>query len=165
MPSYNNWARLYLVSGKLSVCVAVVERPHITISLPLFCACGSMFLLRLELCGAGVQFCLGCSPDWLCLKLHSFPYPNLVSSERKHVSTQSAYLHWAGRSNFTRPDLLSRQINYLHYSTSRRSMSRFTVKELERRFIKYANSDEFPDTAVEWHEYDGQIRIVFIWVE
>lgn len=44
-------------------------------------------------------------------------------------------------------------------------MSRFTVKELQRKFIKYANSDEFPNTAVEWHEYDGQVRIVFVWVE
>ena len=44
-------------------------------------------------------------------------------------------------------------------------MSRFTVKELERRFVKFANSDKFPDTVVEWHEYDGQLRIVFIWVE
>lgn len=44
-------------------------------------------------------------------------------------------------------------------------MPRFTVKELERRFVKFANSDKFPDTVVEWHEYDGQVRIVFIWVE
>ena len=44
-------------------------------------------------------------------------------------------------------------------------MPRFTVKELERRFVKFANSDKFPDTVVEWHEYDGQVRSVFIWGE
>jgi len=108
---------------------------------------------------------LVCADDWVCFEFYSFPHFDLVPSERKYVSAQDPHLYWVGRINHARPNLLSRQINYLYYSTSRRSMSRFTVKDLERRFIKYANSDEFPETAVQWHEYDGKVRIVFIWVE
>ena len=44
-------------------------------------------------------------------------------------------------------------------------MSSFTVKELKKKFMKFANSEEFSDTAVDWHEFDGETRQVFVWVE
>jgi hypothetical protein len=39
------------------------------------------------------------------------------------------------------------------------------ASELKELFLLYANSDEFPETLFEWHEYDGQTKQVFIWVE
>jgi len=44
-------------------------------------------------------------------------------------------------------------------------MGRFTVKALKKKFMKFANSEEFPDSSFEWHEYDSETRQVFIWVE
>ena len=44
-------------------------------------------------------------------------------------------------------------------------MAFFTVKELKKKFMKFVDSEEFPDTLIDWHEYDGQTRQVFVRVE
>jgi hypothetical protein len=44
-------------------------------------------------------------------------------------------------------------------------MSSFKVKELKKKFMKFADSEEFSDTLVDWHKYDGETRQVFVWVE
>jgi hypothetical protein len=44
-------------------------------------------------------------------------------------------------------------------------MAFFTVKELKKKFMKFVDSEEFPDTLIDWHEYDGQTRQVFVWIE
>jgi len=41
----------------------------------------------------------------------------------------------------------------------------FSAKVMERDFIQYVNSGNFPDLAVEWHEYDYETQQVFLWVE
>ena len=43
-------------------------------------------------------------------------------------------------------------------------MNKLTGEDLKKEFIKYT-ADEFPETEFEWHEYDGQTRQIFVWVE
>ena len=44
-------------------------------------------------------------------------------------------------------------------------MAFFTVKELKKKFMKFVDSEEFPDTLIDWYEYDSETRQVFVWVE
>ena len=44
-------------------------------------------------------------------------------------------------------------------------MQKINVKELRKEFLEYANGSGFPDSLVEWHDYCGETKQVFVWVE
>ena len=44
-------------------------------------------------------------------------------------------------------------------------MSSFTVKELKKKFMKFVDGEDFPNTLIDWHEYDSETRQVFVWVD
>tara|TARA_A100001515_G_C4462603_1_gene174145 strand:- start:76 stop:333 length:258 start_codon:yes stop_codon:yes gene_type:complete len=44
-------------------------------------------------------------------------------------------------------------------------MSDYTVKSLKKKFMDFANSDEFAETLIEWHHYSGDTKQVFVRAE
>ena len=44
-------------------------------------------------------------------------------------------------------------------------MEKVNVKKLEKEFLEYANGSDLPDSLVEWHDYCGETKQVFVWIE
>jgi len=40
-----------------------------------------------------------------------------------------------------------------------------TDKEVKKKLMKFVDSEEFPDTLIDWYEYDSETRQVFVWIE